>query len=428
MQLKRTEHNLNPQPTWGTAIDVGFIPHARHLANFDQNGYDLTPLEHMYAEANNGFIANTRWRNSLKTQWYEDIENSIGGVHLNHADLYERKGYHGYALEQLMAHAEGLPLIHKITQMRPKWGIDISIDYVSYPDVFEVFHFEWDDFNYEVVAEKQIEIEKVIENTDFDDAAQQLIKRKDEWHHLDFFAQSKWKADYFGVSEEQFKMVAWRQFPPINTCMFDIHNFTHPADLVCTDHPGVDLDHRDFNWFDSKGFRLNAVEQAFYRASEYHIDADFMSTKMWATNWLMRTEYPIWDNFILNHSYTAYRCNYRGPARDHIMGWADNKEARNLLNIRPKWGFVLNLTYIDDDKHFEMINIHYDSYIFKEFNDVRRRIEDKIVGINWLQEAEYLWDKRDDWRFLSSNKQDDWKAKYLLDMDDANRTLPVTII
>ena len=210
MQLKRTKHNLNPRPTWGTAIDVGFIPHARHLSNFDQNGYDLTPLEHMYAKTNNGFVSNTRWRNSLKTQWYEDIENSIGGVHLNHADLYERKGYHGYALEQLMAHAEGLPLIHKITQMRPKWGIDISIDYVKYPDVFEVFHFEWDDFDYDVVAEKQIEIEKVIDNTDFEDAAQQLIKRKDEWHHLDFFAQSKWKADYFGVSEEQFKMVAWR--------------------------------------------------------------------------------------------------------------------------------------------------------------------------------------------------------------------------
>lgn len=94
--------------------------------------------------------------------------------------------------------------------MRPKWGIDISIDYVKYPDVFEVFHFEWDDFEYDVVLEKQLEIEKVIENTDFEDAAQQLIKRKDEWHHLDFFAQSKWKADYFGVSEEQFKMVAWR--------------------------------------------------------------------------------------------------------------------------------------------------------------------------------------------------------------------------
>jgi hypothetical protein len=75
-----------------------------------------------------------------------------------------------------MAHAEGLALIHKITQMRPKWGIDISIDYVDYPHVFEVFHFEWDDFEYEKVAAKQEKIEKIVLNTDWDDAAQTLIR------------------------------------------------------------------------------------------------------------------------------------------------------------------------------------------------------------------------------------------------------------
>ena len=209
MKLVKTNSKLNPRRTWGTAIDIGFIPHAEHLANFDQNGYDLTSLEQMYAEVNSGYIGNTRWRESLKQPWFIDEEQSVKGVHLNHADLYERKGYHGYALEQLMAHAEGLPLIYKITQMRPKWGIDISIDYVDYPHVFEVFHFEWDDFDYETVAAKQEKIEKIVLNTDWTDAANQLIKRKDEWHHLDFFAQSKWKSDFFGVEPEQFKMVAW---------------------------------------------------------------------------------------------------------------------------------------------------------------------------------------------------------------------------
>ena len=209
MKLALTENKLNSRPSWGTAIDIGFIPHAEHLANFDQNGYDLTPLEKMYAEANNGYVKNTRWRNSLKQDWFTDEENSIRGVHLNHADLYERKSYHGYALEQLMAHAEGLPLIHKITKMRSKWGIDVSIDYAEYPHVFEVFHFEWDDFEYEKVAAKQEKIENIVLNTDWKDAAHTLIKRKDEWHGLDFFAQSKWKSDFFGVEPEQFKMVAW---------------------------------------------------------------------------------------------------------------------------------------------------------------------------------------------------------------------------
>ena len=210
MKLIKSDNKLNPQPTWGTAIDIGYIPQKEDLANFDQNGYDLTPLEKKYAEVNGAYIKNTRWRDSVKQDWFIDTENSIKGVHLNHADLYERKGYHGYAFEQLMAHAEGLPLIYKITQMRPKWGIDISIDYADYSNVFEVFHFEWDDFDFDKVAEKQIKIEQIVLNTDWQDAAQQLIKHKDDWHHLEFFAQSKWKSDYFGVEPEQFKMVAWQ--------------------------------------------------------------------------------------------------------------------------------------------------------------------------------------------------------------------------
>ena len=44
-------------------------------------------------------------------------------------------------------------------------------------------------------------------NTDWEDAAKTLINKKDEWHGLDFFAQSKWKSDFFGVEPEQFKMV-----------------------------------------------------------------------------------------------------------------------------------------------------------------------------------------------------------------------------
>ena len=51
MKLIKSDNKLNPQPTWGTAIDIGYIPQKEDLANFDQNGYDLTPLEKKYAEA-----------------------------------------------------------------------------------------------------------------------------------------------------------------------------------------------------------------------------------------------------------------------------------------------------------------------------------------------------------------------------------------
>ena len=95
--------------------------------------------------------------------------------------------------------------------MKPKWGIDISIDYVSEDAVFEVFHYEWDSFDYEAVQEKKLEIEEFIIHKDWDDIANLLWNRKNEWLYLDFFEQTKWRTDFFGLSPEKFKNVIWEE-------------------------------------------------------------------------------------------------------------------------------------------------------------------------------------------------------------------------
>ena len=100
-------------------------------------------------------------------------------------------------------------MLYKLIKMKPKWGIDISIDYVSKDHVFEVFHYEWDAFEYDAVIEKKLEIEKFVLNLDWDKVALELIELKDQWYHLDFFEQSKWKTDFFGLSPEKFKNVIW---------------------------------------------------------------------------------------------------------------------------------------------------------------------------------------------------------------------------
>ena len=93
--------------------------------------------------------------------------------------------------------------------MKPKWGIDISIDYVSKDAVFEVFHYEWDSFNFEILSEKKLEIENFILNLDWDDAAKKLWHKRKEWYDLDFFEQTQWRTDYFGLTPEKFKNVIW---------------------------------------------------------------------------------------------------------------------------------------------------------------------------------------------------------------------------
>ena len=100
-------------------------------------------------------------------------------------------------------------MLFKLVKMKPKWGIDISIDYVSADAVFEVFHYEWDSFNFCHVMEKKQEIEQFVVNQDWDDIAKTLWKKKDKWYNLDFFEQTQWRTDYFGLSPEKFKNVIW---------------------------------------------------------------------------------------------------------------------------------------------------------------------------------------------------------------------------
>jgi hypothetical protein len=212
MKLTPSNNQFNPNPYFNKPIEQDFVPSIDQTELFDQNGYDLTPLERLYAEAN-GHLG--RWHRpnhyALKYDWLIDNNNSVTGAHINHCLIFERKGYSGEALYQLQNWAESNNLIYKIIKMRPKWGMDLSVDYVDESgNVFELLHWEYDGFNYEEITDKKKQIEKYFLSIDWNSAAQEMLKRKKEWHHLDFFEQSAWKTNFFNIEKERFKMVLWQ--------------------------------------------------------------------------------------------------------------------------------------------------------------------------------------------------------------------------
>lgn len=204
-----TQNTFYSQGTWGTAIEQMHCPNVEALQLFDQSGYDLCPLEQDYAKANMGEPEYMRYRRAIAKPWI--LSKSKTGAHINHSYLFERKGYHGYALEQLGHWAEGNHLIHKMTQLKPKWGIDISLDYVddSRYNTMELFHYEWDSHNLEEVEKRKVFIENLLETVDWNDFAKEKIAKKDEWAHLDFVGQSDWTTKYLGIPKERFKLVPW---------------------------------------------------------------------------------------------------------------------------------------------------------------------------------------------------------------------------
>lgn len=201
-KLHKEAHFLDPTE------DIEVLKNPNSVDLFDQNGYHLTKAEQAFLVYNGYRQVERRHEDCMRYDWF--TWDKRDGAHINHSDLFERKGFKSVAKEQLEYIAQEYnPMLYKLVKMKPKWGIDISIDYVSKDAVFEVFHYEWDSFEYDAVIEKKLEIEKFILNLDWDDVAKSLWKIRDQWYNLDFFEQTQWRTDYFGLSPEKFKNVIW---------------------------------------------------------------------------------------------------------------------------------------------------------------------------------------------------------------------------
>lgn len=206
-----TDNQFHTNRTWTRPLNWDSLPsNSSELVElFDQNGYRLTKLESHYAGANNHLTVNHRHEVSLRQDWFVD-DRPLTGPHLNHAYLFERKGYEGEALEQLKEFAKQTSLIHKLVNYRGKWGIDFSMDYVdTFGNSMELLHFEYDSYFISEIQEIKGIAEEVIAKVDWEAAARYFLIRKYEWIDLEFFEQSKYKTDYFGLPAERFKINAW---------------------------------------------------------------------------------------------------------------------------------------------------------------------------------------------------------------------------
>lgn len=209
LDLRVTDNQFDPEGYWSVPMaKLVYKPCASDVDLFDQNGYDLTTIEQLFISSN--AVKHRDHRHALKQDWIVQNETYEGAV-LNHSLLFERKGYAGDALKELQVWARELPLLHKVIAIRPKWGLDFSMDYVDRAgNAFEVLHWEYDGFDYQEIQNRKLEQEEKLLKIDWNDAGARLLKRKDEWYNLEFFEQSAWKCQYFGIVNERFKIVIWK--------------------------------------------------------------------------------------------------------------------------------------------------------------------------------------------------------------------------
>jgi hypothetical protein len=209
--LQLINKTFDTNPYWTVALPHTANPGTSSIELFDQNGYDLSPLEIAYSSVNNGWhsLHRNHTHIALRKPWFTQPPTDRGAV-LNHSLLFERKGYAGDARAQLENWARECPVLWKVARIRPKWGFDFSIDWCDVEgNVFEILHSEFDGFDCTEVDEQRQWHEEKFNAIDWCHAAQQMLKRKHEWHDLEFFEQSEWKCEFFGIGKERFKMVLW---------------------------------------------------------------------------------------------------------------------------------------------------------------------------------------------------------------------------
>ena len=207
--LTLTQYQFDPKAYFSQPIDL-YLTDIKEdwVSIFDQNGYILTKLEQRYYKeltAHRG-----PWEYSFQKPWFNQC-NKIQGAVLNHALILQRKGFQNQAYQQLANWADYMPLIWKVAKIRPKWGLDFSIDWSDQEgNVFEILHWEWDDFTFDKVQERKYRYETLFLSLDWDHVARKMLAKKDQWYELDFFGQSAWKCNFLGIEQEQFKMVCWQ--------------------------------------------------------------------------------------------------------------------------------------------------------------------------------------------------------------------------
>lgn len=199
MKLQKQHNDFDTQLYLNTPIPQTMLEQSS-LRDFDKDGYEVpATLERAFYDAQ-GIKLNydIQYHVAPVKPWYIDLEDSEQGLVLDHCMLLQRFALGGSAFSQVQETVQSRPILQKLLNIKPKWGIDFSLDYVSTDIVMEVIHIEQDFDNLENAQEAKEKLEYIIENTDWLAGAKKLIDNRNEWEKLSSDDHSDYKAQFFG--------------------------------------------------------------------------------------------------------------------------------------------------------------------------------------------------------------------------------------
>lgn len=180
-----------------TAIDDINFEQPDAVDFFDKDGYELTKLEQTYYQTQGlPVIKYTANHPGLFQPWITVEHDNLS---IDHSCAMLRCAFDGLARQQITKHQHRNPRFGWLLTCKPKWGLDLNIDYCSSDFALEVIHLEIDSNTVDNITDSRDRIEDFVKDTDWIDAAHRVWQLRDQWQHLTgWYAQAHWKAKYFG--------------------------------------------------------------------------------------------------------------------------------------------------------------------------------------------------------------------------------------
>lgn len=163
---------------------------------YDKDGFELNRAEQKFYSAMNypinyPILNHTCWQEP----WFE-LESGIQELTIDHCMFLCRCTYSNEAKDQLEQIKKSVPLANFLLRTKNKWGFDFALDGIRDGEVFEVIHIEYDNNNYDKFLEQFLSFDYLIRHTDWQNAADRIWAKRDEWQSLKGFDQNHWKANY----------------------------------------------------------------------------------------------------------------------------------------------------------------------------------------------------------------------------------------
>lgn len=164
---------------------------------YDKDGFELNQAEQKFYSSMLYPVDHVILNHHCWQEPWFSLESTQTRLVLDHCMFLCRANYGEDAIEQLERLKPKIPLADLLLRTKQKWGYDFALDAVSDDGtVFEVLHIEYDNYDYDTFKTHLIMFEHLIKHTDWEDAAVQIWKQRDQWTNLQGMKQNHWKANF----------------------------------------------------------------------------------------------------------------------------------------------------------------------------------------------------------------------------------------